>query len=355
MEKSRAEILSACERDLYEEVYHFGDGGQSLVRDRVSGRVLLKKSLSLYSEDVYRYLMEHPNPHVPRVMALWKEDGRLQVVEELVSGYTLEYLLANDLLTRKEKKDVVLQLCDALTFLHRAEPAIIHRDIKASNVMRTDDGVVRLIDYDAAKTFDERQTRDTVLIGTRGSAAPEQYGFGKVDARTDVYGLGILMRELFPGDARLGVVADRAAELSPRDRYQSAAELKRAVECEGDVPAKQWRRFHVPWLPGFRSGNPEKMVPAALWYGAAFALSFSAGGIEQGEKIAFVWRDRLVFFLIFFSITDLYTNWTGFFRMIPLLRAKNKALRFLAYAACSAGAVLFWVVLLVGILPQIFS
>ena len=90
------------------------------------------------------------------------------------------------------------------------------------------------------------------------------------------------MRELFPGDSRLGQVADRAAELSPRDRYQSAAELGRAVECEGDVPAKQWR-FRVPWLPGFRSGNPKKMVPAALWYGAALALSFSAGGIEQGE------------------------------------------------------------------------
>lgn len=220
--------------------------------------------------------------------------------------------------------------------------------------MRTDDGVVRLIDYDAAKTFDERQTRDTVLIGTRGSAAPEQYGFGKVDARTDVYGLGILMRELFPGDSRLGVVADRAAELSPRDRYQSAAELGRAVECEGDVPAKQWR-FRVPWLPGFRSGNPKKMVPAALWYGAALALSFSAGGIEQGEKIAFVWRDRLTFLLIFFSITDLYTDWTGFFRAFPILRVRNRALRVLAYAACSAGAVLFWVVLLVGILPQFFS
>ena len=79
-------------------------------------------------------------------------------------------------LTFAERVDILAQICDGLEFLHSANPSIIHRDIKASNIMVTDDFVVKIIDYDAAKIYVTGQTKDTMMIGTQGLAAPEQYG-----------------------------------------------------------------------------------------------------------------------------------------------------------------------------------
>ena len=66
------------------------------------------------------------------------------------------------------------EICDGLLFLHAAEPPIIHRDIKAENILIDRTGCVKIIDYDAAKMYHKGKNRDTVLIGTEGSAAPEQ-------------------------------------------------------------------------------------------------------------------------------------------------------------------------------------
>lgn len=95
---------------------------------------------------------------------------------------------------------VIRSLCDILHKLHGNLPPIIHRDIKPSNIIFSSDGVVKLIDFNAARELRAEQNEDTRLMGTRRFAAPEQYGFGQSDPRTDIYALGITFYYMLTGD-----------------------------------------------------------------------------------------------------------------------------------------------------------
>ena len=174
--------------------------------------------------------------HIPDIHSYWEEDGHLTVIEEYVQGTTLDALLEEGRLSCADRLRIVSDICDALSFLHSAPHPIIHRDIKASNIMLTDDMIVKLIDYDAAKIFHPDKGRDTTLIGTVGSAAPEQYGFAQSDARTDIYSLGVLIREMFPDDSRFSQIVSKATQMEPKLRYQSAEELKRALRSLENKP-----------------------------------------------------------------------------------------------------------------------
>lgn len=72
----------------------------------------------------------------------------------------------------------MIMLCNILNALHSMTPPIIHRDIKPSNIIITSYNYAMLLDFNAAKQFSGQNESDTVLIGTPGYAAPEQYGFG---------------------------------------------------------------------------------------------------------------------------------------------------------------------------------
>lgn len=88
------------------------------------------------------------------------------------------------------------ELCEILEKLHSANPPIVHRDIKPSNIIITNYDHVILLDFNAAKYFTDPNTSDTILLGTKGYAAPEQYGFGSSTPQTDIYAVGILLKEL---------------------------------------------------------------------------------------------------------------------------------------------------------------
>ena len=201
------DLEQICENALYDEIRVLEDG-KSVVRDIPTGKLYFKKRLDVYNEQVFQYLRDHKNRNVSAVQAYWKDGDELVVIEELIQGRTLDELLNADesdaetaaALTFSERIDILAQICEGLQFLHSADPPIIHRDIKASNIMVTDDGVVKIIDYDAAKIYITGQKKDTVMIGTQGLAAPEQYGFAQSDVRTDLYALGKLIERMLPGN-----------------------------------------------------------------------------------------------------------------------------------------------------------
>ena len=109
------------------------------------------------------------------------------------------------------------------------DPPIIHRDIKASNIIISQEGTVTLLDMDAAKWYRDQSDRDTKLIGTYGYAAPEQYGFGASDERTDIYSIGVLLNVTLTGclpsqkmaEGRIGAVIEKCVKLDPKERYAS--------------------------------------------------------------------------------------------------------------------------------------
>lgn len=127
-------------------------------------------------------------------------------------------------------------LCNILEALHSMTPPIIHRDIKPSNIIITSYNYAMLLDFNAAKQFSGQNESDTVLIGTPGYAAPEQYGFGSSSPKTDIYSLGIVLREMLgsitpvpdiaPILHRLNLIAERCTQMTPAARYQSVVELK---------------------------------------------------------------------------------------------------------------------------------
>ncbi|MDE7247987.1 MAG: protein kinase, partial [Lachnospiraceae bacterium] len=116
-----------------------------------------------------------------------------------------------------------------LEYLHGR--GIIHRDIKPSNLIMADDGHIRLIDFDAARMPKAEQEQDTHLLGTRGYAAPEQYGFAQTDERTDIYSLGITLERLLGENfqrPRYRKILHKCSDLDPNKRYQSVREVQEA-------------------------------------------------------------------------------------------------------------------------------
>ncbi|MGD2205385.1 MAG: protein kinase [Anaerolineae bacterium] len=140
--------------------------------------------------------LDHPN--IPKIADVFEENGRACLVMEFIWGESLEERIeaANAPLLETDVLKWALQLCDALHYLHSRHPPIIFRDMKPSNVMVTTAGQVKLIDFGIARTYKVGKKRDTVAMGSENYAAPEQWGKGQTDARSDIYGLGATMYHL---------------------------------------------------------------------------------------------------------------------------------------------------------------
>ena len=202
--------------------------------------------------------------NLPRVTDYFSEGEKQFLVMDYLEGQTLADLLE----TRTElpvphpvpETQVVNwaeQLCDVLQYLHMRNPPIIFRDIKPGNIMVSPDGqTVKLIDFGIARLFKAGAGKDTTLLGTPGYAPQEQYGKGQSDARSDVYALGATLHHVLtlrdPGDQpfkfppvrslnphispELDKVVARAVELLPANRWQSADEMKRALQSHAAAP-----------------------------------------------------------------------------------------------------------------------
>ena len=159
-----------------------------------------------------------------------EEDGKTFTVEEFIEGESLlERLEQQNFLSESEAEEILLQMCDGLKELHGRK--IIHRDIKPSNMILQADGRIRLIDFDAARIFKDEQETDTNLLGTRGYAPPEQYGCGQTDPRSDIYSLGVTIKNLLGEgyDGRLKKILDKCTAYDPARRFQSTDELRRQI------------------------------------------------------------------------------------------------------------------------------
>ena len=262
------ELEKLCENALYDEIRILEDG-KSVVRDIPTGKLYFKKTLDVYNEHVYAFLRDHKNRNVAAIQAFWKDGESLVVIEELIQGRTLDEILRGTEtsgsapgLSFSERIDILSQICDGLEFLHSADPPIIHRDIKASNIMVTDDGIVKIIDYDAAKIYITGQDKDTMMIGTQGLAAPEQYGFAQSDVRTDLYALGKLIERMLPENVDANRIAKKATEMDPKKRYTSAAQMKAQILRIREHTSALDQIFEK--IPGFDPMNKSHRIRARI-------------------------------------------------------------------------------------------
>src|SRR5947208_11028265 len=153
-------------------------------------------------------LSQLDHPHLPRLYEHFQTPGHWYLVMDFIAGETLEEYQSkapNRRLLLSEVLNIGIQLCTVLHYLHSQQPAIVFRDLKPANIMRTSTGQLYLIDFGIARYFKPGQAKDTVALGSPGYAAPEQYGKAQTTPRADIYSLGAVLHQLLtaedPSDA----------------------------------------------------------------------------------------------------------------------------------------------------------
>ncbi len=172
--------------------------------------------------------------HLPTVYDVFKLDDGTVVLEEYIDGMTVYEISEAEKISGKNAAKIARDICLALCVLHREN--IIHRDVKPENVMVDSHGVTKLIDFNAAHSVSEK-TQDTVIMGTVGYAAPEQFGIAQSDNRTDIYALGVLLNVMVTGvhpaeqlaRGYIGHIIKKCTNTTPSKRYQSALKLYNAL------------------------------------------------------------------------------------------------------------------------------
>jgi serine/threonine-protein kinase len=146
--------------------------------------------------------IEHPN--VVRSLASMESDGQLVMALELLSGRTLrQELTRRGAIPSSEALEIVVQIAEGLSAAHAHEPPIVHRDLKPENVMLlSDEGApvaLKVMDFGIAKVLEAAQATNTQSIGTLQYMSPEQIDARTIDARSDLYSLGLLFYEALSG------------------------------------------------------------------------------------------------------------------------------------------------------------
>ncbi len=210
------------------------------------------------------------HPHIARMIEFESQDGVHFIAMEFVRGESLLDRVKKGPLPESEAVSVASQVCDALTEAHAR--GILHRDLKPGNVMLSESGEVKLLDFGIARLTDVGGTMATVtgsmtesgqIVGTLAYMAPEVLRGERADERTDVYGVGVLLFEMltgrrpFPDDTphelmymivnqppprpsvlngKVGAALERvvmeALAKNPSERPGSAVEMKRRLAGE---------------------------------------------------------------------------------------------------------------------------
>lgn len=230
-------------RTRYEVVSVLGHrpgSGTFLLRRREDGAsfVLKADAGGQDLEQEYRLLAQLRKGMAPEPVDYFEQDGTQYLVRTYLPGKTLAETWEAGC---GRWADLGLRLCALLSQLHSQEPPIVHRDIKPENIILSPEGEPCLIDFGIARSCKPEQETDTVHMGTRTTAAPEQYGFAQSGPRTDLYALGVTLRWMVTGSYRPEALecADcpawtkrflrKAAAFDPADRFPSAEAMARVL------------------------------------------------------------------------------------------------------------------------------
>ena len=242
--------------------------------------------------------LDHPN--ICTIYDFHNADGMFYIAMQYVSGKNVRQLVAGRPLDLKSALSIAIQVCDALAYTHSR--GIIHRDIKAGNIMVTSSGQVKVLDFGLAKLMENEPAQNVkgadrnditelgIPYGTATYAAPEQAKGEKTDHRADIFSTGVLLYEMLTGiwafqgktvidvrhqvlygtpkplsvmrpeptPAQLQAILDRALQKEPKDRYQQISqmrdELRQVLQEISGMPMFQGETF----TPRHLDENPVK-------------------------------------------------------------------------------------------------
>lgn len=256
--------------------------------------------------------LNHPN--ICTVHEVNESDGRTFIAMEYVDGQPLSDRLAESALPLKEAVRYGIEAADALAYAH--DHGVIHRDLKAANAIVTKTGGLKVVDFGLARREDALLVEETTMpslaaagavAGTPYAMAPEQVRGGFTNARTDIWALGVMLYELVSGarpfnapstpelfssilrdapkalprrvPAELRLVIERCLEKEPERRYETAREVRAALEAIQGGTTAPWS----VWRARVRR-RPLAAAVVGLLAAVAVLVGFNVGGA----------RDRLV-------------------------------------------------------------
>jgi serine/threonine protein kinase len=221
-----------------------------------------------YAEYLERFKLERrvqgqfQHPHIVSVYDLVQQDGDEYLIEEFVEGGTLRALFQQEgTLSPERAIQIGVEMCQAIAVAW--EQDVVHRDVKPSNILLTEDGHAKLTDFGVAQIgqMSQRTQSDSHHPGTPAYMSPEQEGaYGYLDERSDLYALGLVLYEALTGKSfkrervpvrhlapgvpkRLAQVVMCALAHDLADRYQRAAEFETALRHAMDQSRAGWVRW----------------------------------------------------------------------------------------------------------------
>ncbi|HAA25602.1 MAG TPA: serine/threonine protein kinase [Ruminiclostridium sp.] len=213
-----------------------------------------------FAENELEILKNLNHPVFPRLVDCIREPDYTILVYDYYEGPTLKKQIEQN--GRIEQDRVcrwAIQILDALSYMHAYVPEpVIYRDLKPSNLIVLPDESIKLIDFGSARLYKSGGSDDTVYLGTPGYAAPEQYGFGQTDERTDIYNFGMTLFHLLTGKHPLNIETEmtgkeldaagvsnklkqiilKCIEADPDHRYANTYDVKEAFNRIGLKPVR---------------------------------------------------------------------------------------------------------------------
>ncbi|WML36940.1 serine/threonine-protein kinase [Clostridium sp. OS1-26] len=254
----------------YEVIKTLGQGGMSTVylcKNIRLGNLWAIKEVSKELKGQMDFLAE-PNilknlshPGIPRVVDIFYEQDNLYMVEDYIEGETLEsYIDRNRPIDDQKICRIVISIGDIVAYLHSFDPPIIYRDLKPSNIMITSSGKIVLIDFGISRVYKQDGNKDTIYMGSRGYAAPEQYGSEQTCKQTDIYGLGAVMYFIIKGKAPstlFEALKDESYDEKVDDRLKAV--IQKAMQIDKDTRYISIEELQSD-ISNFLSGNDAKTV-----------------------------------------------------------------------------------------------
>lgn len=248
---------------VYECLKESEDSSTFLVKETATGILcVLKWGRNRQTEflrnemEIMKKMADRKLSGIPKAYRIFEENGEVYLVREYIEGMSLaQMVLQKGGISEAEICRISRKICQTAEQFQNPDEPMIHRDIKPENIVVTPGGEVVFIDFGTMRSYKKDGSRDTFVVGTRGTAAPEQYGYTQTDQRTDVYAIGQTMLYMVSESyemnqlsecavsRRMKRIIEKACSFEPDKRYGDAAQLRRAVEkCQANNRKKVYKK-----------------------------------------------------------------------------------------------------------------
>lgn len=248
---------------VYECLKESEDSSTFLVKESATGILcVLKWGRNRQTEflrnemEIMEKMADRKLSGIPKAYRIFEENGEVYLVREYIEGMSLaQMVLQKGGISEAEICRISRKICQTAEQFQNPDEPMIHRDIKPENIVVTPGGEVVFIDFGTMRSYKKDGSRDTFVVGTRGTAAPEQYGYTQTDQRTDVYAIGQTMLYMVSESyemnqlsecavsRRMKKIIEKACSFEPDKRYGDAAQLRRAVEkCQANNRKKVYKK-----------------------------------------------------------------------------------------------------------------